>query len=76
MASTKGTVPLHIPPDIWQPLVEIRAQLDALVPGQPTPIEEALREIIRHYKSCTLAEDDITAFRKRSKLWKKTSAKG
>jgi hypothetical protein len=66
----KGNVPLTIPADIWQPLVEIRTQLDALVPGQPTPIEEALREVINHYKHCTISEEEIDAFVKRAKAWK------
>ena len=35
-----GSVPLTIPADIWQPLAEVRNQLDALCPGPPTPIEE------------------------------------
>jgi hypothetical protein len=70
MSEHKG-IPLHIPSDIWQPLVEVRAQLDASVPGAPTPIEEALREIIRHYKNCSLAEEDLKIFRQRAKAWKK-----
>jgi hypothetical protein len=71
----KGSVPLQIPADIWQPLVEIRTQLDALVPGAPTPIEEALREVIIHYRHCANTEEDIEGFRERSKAWKKTVRK-
>jgi hypothetical protein len=71
MVSKKGSVPLQIPPDIWQPLVEVRAQLDALVPGAPTPIEEALREVIRHYENCPSTEKDLKAFKERSKSWKR-----
>jgi hypothetical protein len=70
MKATKGSVPLSIPADIWQPLAEIRTQLDALVPGAPTPIEEALREVINHYKRCPNTEHDLDAFRKRSVAWK------
>jgi hypothetical protein len=70
MKSSKGSVPLQIPLDIWQPLVEIRTQLDALVPGAPTPIEEALREVINHYRHCSQTEEDLDAFRKRSAAWK------
>ncbi|MHB1867450.1 MAG: hypothetical protein ACYCPP_00720 [Nitrososphaerales archaeon] len=75
MKTAKGNVPLQIPADIWQPLVEIRTQLDALVPGAPTPIEEALREVIIHYKHCTHTEEDFEAFRKRSAAWKHISDK-
>ena len=72
---SKGSVPLQIPADIWQPLVEVRTQLDALVPGQPTPIEEALREVINHYRHCSHTEEDIEAFRKRAKAWKQPPKK-
>jgi hypothetical protein len=68
--SKEGGVPLHIPADIWQPLVEIRAQLDASCPGNPTPIEEALREIINHYKHCSISEEEIEAFCHRARVWK------
>lgn len=71
MKASKGSVPLQIPADIWQPLAEIRTQLDAQVPGTPTPIEEALREVIIHYKHCPHTEDDIKAFQKRAAAWKK-----
>ncbi len=58
-STAKESVPLHIPKDIWQPLVEIRAQLDASCPGAPTPIEEALREIVNHYRHCTISEEEL-----------------
>lgn len=70
MDSKKGSVPIQIPPDIWQPLAEVRTQLDALVPGPPTPIEEALREVVNHYRHCAHTEEDIESFRKRSAAWK------
>lgn len=70
MKASKGSVPLHIPTDIWQPLMEIRTQLDAQVPGAPTPIEEALREVVIHYKHCPNTESDVEVFRKRSASWK------
>lgn len=71
MKTSKGSVPLRIPEDIWQPLVEVRTQLDAFCPGSPTPIEEALREIILHYRQCPKTQEDIDAFCKRAKAWKK-----
>ena len=70
MTATKESVPLHIPKDIWQPLVEDQAQLDASCPGAPTPIEEALREIITHYRGCTVSQEEIDAFCKRAQAWK------
>jgi hypothetical protein len=70
MATTKESVPLHIPKDIWQPLVEIRAQLDASCPGAPTPIEEALREIINHYRHCSSTQEEVEAFCKKAQAWK------
>jgi hypothetical protein len=73
MKINKGSVPLQIPVDIWQPLVEIRTQLDALVPGAPTPIEEALREVIIHYRHCAHTEEDIESFRSRSRAWKRAA---
>ncbi|MDG6904516.1 MAG: hypothetical protein JRN20_01880 [Nitrososphaerota archaeon] len=73
MKSGKGSVPLQIPADIWQPLAEIRTQLDAQVSGVPTPIEEALREVILHYRHCPHVEKDIEAFRIRSKSWKRSA---
>ena len=68
--ASKGGVPLVIPSEIWQPLAEVRAQLDALCPGLPTPIEEALREIILHYKRCPRTQDEAEAFCERAKAWK------
>jgi len=68
--TSKGGVPLVIPSDIWQPLAEVRAQLDALCPGLPTPIEEALREIVIHYKGCPRTQDEIEAFCERARAWK------
>jgi hypothetical protein len=70
MTTTKESVPLHIPKDIWQPLVEIRAQLDASCPGAPTPIEEALREIINHYRHCSISQEEIDAFCEKAQAWK------
>jgi hypothetical protein len=70
MVLGKAGVPLLIPSDIWQPLAEVRAQLDALYPGQPTPIEEVLRELIIHYKRCPHAQDEIESFCERAKAWK------
>ncbi len=64
-------VTLTIPADIWQPLAEIRSQLDALCPGAPTPMEEALREVIMHYERCARAEEEVEAFCERAKAWKK-----
>jgi hypothetical protein len=73
--SDKGSVPLHIPPDIWQPLAEVRSELDALCPGPPTPIEEAIREVVRHYKHCTKTQEEIDAFCERAKAWKNPSGR-
>ena len=64
-------MPITIPSDVWQPLMEVRAQLDSLCPGPPTPVEEALREVIRHYKQCTKALDEVDEFCKRAQAWKK-----
>jgi hypothetical protein len=69
MAGTKG-VPLTIPSDVWEPLMEVRAQLDSLAPGAPTPVEEALREVVNHYKHCPRTLDDAESFRQRAKAWK------
>jgi hypothetical protein len=69
---SKG-VPIHIPPDIWKPLMEIRLQLDSISPGTPTPIEETLREIINHYEHCPRTQQEIDAFRERSKAWKRSA---
>ena len=70
MSKSRGSVPLNVPPDIWKPLAEIRLQLDALCPGAPTPIEEALREIITHYKGCSRTQEEAEAFCERAKAWK------
>lgn len=70
MATSKSGVPVNIPSDVWQPLMEVRAQLDSLCPGPPTPVEEALREVINHYKHCTKAMDEVDGFRKRAQAWK------
>jgi hypothetical protein len=64
-------VPMSIPSDVWQPLMEVRAQLDSLCPGPPTPVEETLREVINHYKHCPRALDEVDDFRKRAQAWKK-----
>jgi hypothetical protein len=71
MKSSKAPgVTIVIPPEIWQHLAEIRAQLDALCPGAPTPVEEALREIILHYERCPRAQDEADAFCEKAKAWK------
>lgn len=69
-ASIKG-VPVVVPPDVWQPLMEVRAQLDSECPGAPTPIEELLREIVSHYRRCEKAVDEAEDFCKRAQAWKK-----
>jgi hypothetical protein len=71
MTSPKNGVPVVIPEDVWQPFMEVRAQLDALCPGPPTPIEEALREIVNHYKHCTRTLDEIDDFCRRAQAWKR-----
>jgi hypothetical protein len=71
MNGGKKGVPLSIPSDVWQPLMEVRAQLDSLCPGPPTPVEEALREVISHYKHCPRALDEVDDFCKRAQAWKK-----
>ena len=73
MSTGKNGVQLRIPSDVWQPLAEVRAQLDALCPGEPTPIEEALREIVHHYKQCPRTVDEIESFCERAKAWKRRS---
>jgi hypothetical protein len=75
MKSTKTSgVTVVIPAEIWQPLAEIRAQLDALCPGAPTPVEEALREIVMHYERCPRAQDEADAFCERAKAWKQKAS--
>ena len=71
----EGSVPLSIPADIWQPLAEVRNQLDALCSGPPTPIEEALREVVNHYKHCSRTQEEIDEFCKRAQAWKKPKKK-
>lgn len=71
MPTANRGVPVNIPSDVWQPLMEVRAQLDALCPGPPTPIEETLREVINHYKHCTKAVDEMDDFCRRAQAWKK-----
>jgi len=63
-------VTVVIPTEIWRPLMEIRAQLDALCPGAPTPVEEALREIVMHYERCPRVQDEADEFCERAKAWK------
>ena len=67
---TRG-VTIVIPSDIWQPLMEIRAELDDFCPGAPTPVEEALREVIHHYARCPRAQDEMEEFCKKAKAWKR-----
>jgi hypothetical protein len=71
MKSDKTGVTINVPQDIWQPLMEIRAQLDSSCPGAPTPIEEALREMIIHYKGCPRTEEEMDAFCRRAQTWKR-----
>jgi len=71
MSATKAGVTMVIPADIWRPLAEIRAQLDAHCPGAPTPMEEALREVVAHYERCSNAEKEMDDFCERAKAWKK-----
>jgi hypothetical protein len=69
-ASRNSGVTVTIPLDIWQPLTEVRAQLDATCPGAPTPVEEVLREIITHYERCPHAQEEAEAFCEKAKAWK------
>jgi hypothetical protein len=71
MATTKQGVPVVIPNDIWQLMMEVRAQLDSDCPGAPTPIEELLRELVTHYDGCEKAADEAEDFCKRAQAWKK-----
>jgi hypothetical protein len=71
MASGKSGVPVMVPDNVWQPLMEIRAQLDSQCPGAPTPIEELLREVVGHYKHCDKAVEEADDFCKRAQAWKK-----
>ena len=70
MATSKTGVPVVIPSDVWQQLAEVRAQLDAICPGAPPPIEESLRALFNHYRHCTKAEEDMESFCERAKAWK------
>jgi len=70
MKTAKTGVSVTIPTDIWRSLTEIRSQLDASCPGAPTPIEEALREIALHYKTCPRVEEEMETFCERAKAWK------
>ena len=72
MAMSKHGVPVTVPPVVWQPLMEVRAQLDALCPGAPTPIEEMLREVVNHCKHCDKAMEEADDFSKRAQAWKKS----
>ncbi|MDV3244962.1 MAG: hypothetical protein LYZ66_07325 [Nitrososphaerales archaeon] len=71
MATTRQGVPFTIPSDIWQPLMEVRAQLDSFCPGPPTPVAEVLREVINHYKHCSKAVEEADGFCERAKAWKR-----
>jgi len=51
--------------------MEVRAQLDSLCPGPPTPIEEMFREVVNHYRRCGKAMDEAEDFCKRAQAWKK-----
>ncbi len=75
MANSKQGVPVVVPADVWQPLMEIRAQLDSQCPGAPTPIEELLREVISHYRKCEKAVGEAAEFCKKAQAWKKSSRK-
>ena len=71
MSETKRGVPVVVPSDVWQPLMEIRAQLDSECPGAPTPIDELLREVVGHYRKCERAVDEAEEFCRRAQSWKK-----
>ena len=71
MATAKQGVPVTVPYDVWQPLMEVRAQLDSECPGAPTPVEEVLREVVSHYKRCEIAVAESDEFCKRAQAWKK-----
>ncbi len=75
--STESGVPVRIPSEVWQHLMEVRAQLDSECPGAPTPIGEMLKEVVDHYRRCDRAMDEADDFCKRAQAWKKGSqAKG
>ena len=71
MSTSKEGVPVTIPLEVWQHLMETRAQLDALCPGAPTPIGEMLREVVTHYKHCGRVVEEMDDFCKRAQAWKK-----
>ena len=71
MAASKQGVPVVVPTDVWQHLMEVRAQLDSECPGAPTPIEELLREVVGHYRRCERAVDEAEEFCRRAQAWKK-----
>ncbi|MDG7024813.1 MAG: hypothetical protein JRN45_09895 [Nitrososphaerota archaeon] len=71
MAMSKQGVPVVVPTDVWQNLMEVRAQLDSECPGAPTPIEELLREVVGHYRRCDRTVDEATEFCKRAQAWKR-----
>ena len=71
MATNKSGVPLTIPSDVWQHVMEVRAQLDSFCPGPPTPVEEALREIVNHYKHCPRTLEEMDEFCRRARAWKR-----
>jgi hypothetical protein len=73
MKADKSGVSVFVPMDIWQSLTEIRSQLDSFCPGAPTPIEEAVREIVLHYKSCPRTQNEMEKFCERAKAWKQGS---
>jgi hypothetical protein len=73
VAAKKTGVPVVVPADVWQPMMEIRAQLDAECPGAPTPVEEMLREVVNHYRHCSKAVDEAEDFCRRAQAWKKGS---
>lgn len=72
MSASKNGVPVVIPTDVWQPLMEVRAQLDSECPGAPTPVEEVLREVVAHYARCGAATSEAEDFCKRARAWKKS----
>ena len=69
-AKREKGVPISVPMDVWQPLMEVRSQLDSECPGAPTPIEEVLREVVEHYRRCERAVDEAEDFCKRAQAWK------
>jgi len=71
MEKDRQGVPVVVPADVWQPLMEIRAQLDSECPGAPTPIEEMMREVVNHYRRCEQAMKEAEDFCKRAQAWKR-----